>query len=59
MPKVKEGYYQEKRIDYGIIRDVTLMKCYLPATEKPPLITFNEKQLIKSLYISTLTPLVK
>ncbi len=43
----------------GIIRDVTLTKCYLPATETPPLIVFDEKQLIKSLYISTLTLLGK
>lgn len=43
----------------GIIRDVTLTKCYLLATEKPPLIAFDEKQLIKSLYISTLTLLGK
>ncbi len=43
----------------GIIRDVTLTKCYLPSTDKPTLITFDEKQLIKSLYISTLTLLGK
>ncbi len=43
----------------GIIRDVTLSKCYLGKSMPKPGVDFNEKSLIHCLYISTMSLLGK
>ena len=43
----------------GIIRDVTLSKCYLEKSIPKSSVAFNEKRLIHCLYISTMSLLGK